>query len=94
MIYAHLAPNMREADFWAENFVNEQKNSINNIRKTSIIKVKLKDGDEHHFMNLDTYLKWSIGRTYKLDGILYHSGFPQMERSEDVKSTNSTGSAE
>ena len=83
MIYAHPAPSMREAHFCADCFINKQRNSIDKITKTSLIKVKLKDGDEHYFMNFGTYRKWSVGRTYKFDGILYHSGFPQVERSEN-----------
>ena len=80
MIYAHLAPTLREADFWAKCFVDERKNDVKKINKSSLIKVKLMNGDEHYFMNLDVYRKWSTGRTYILDGTLYHSGFPQAER--------------
>ena len=83
MIYAHLAPTMREADFWAECFVGEWRNNVDKVRKSSFIKVKLMDGDEHHFMNVDVYRKWSRGRTYKLDGILYHSGFPQAKGGDE-----------
>lgn len=83
MIYAHLAMNMREADCLFKCFIDERKNSIVKIKRTPFFYVKLLDGDEHCFMMFDTYMKWSIGQTYKLDGILYHSDFPQAEGGDD-----------
>lgn len=83
MIYAHLAPNMREADFWAKCFIDKNGGNVEKVRKLSFVKVKLISGDEHYFMNDDVYRKWSRGRTYKLDGILYHSGFPQAKGGGD-----------
>lgn len=82
MIYEHLAPNMREADFCAKCFIDKNSGNVEKVRKLSFVKVKLMNGDEHHFMNCDVYRKWSMGRTYNLDGILYHSGFPQAKGGE------------
>ena len=82
MIYAHLAPNMREAEFLAKCFIDKNSDNVEKVRK-ALLMVKLVGGDEHYFMNIDAYKKWSIGRTYILDGILYHSGFPQAKGGDD-----------
>ena len=79
MTYAHVLPTMREADFCFRSFLDEWKNSI---RKAEKYKVHLINGDEHHFVSFHNYRKWSIGRTYTLDGRLYHSGVPYVERRE------------
>lgn len=79
MIYAHLAMNMREADCLFKCFVDERTNSIVKTRKASFFYAKLLDGNEHCFMSFDTYKKWRIGRTYTMDGRLYHSGVPYVE---------------
>ena len=79
MTYAHLAMNMRDADFFFKCFIDERKDSVVKTRKTSYFYVKLLDGDEHCFMSFDFYKKWNIGRTYTMDGKLYHSGFQCIE---------------
>ena len=83
MTYAHLAPNMREADFWAKCFIDKNSGNVEKVRKSALMMVKLVGGDEHYFMNIDAYKRWNIGRTYILDGVLYHSGFPQAKGGDD-----------
>lgn len=80
MIYAHIAPTMREAEFLAKSFVDEWEYSIVKMRKKSFFYVKLLNGGEHCFMSFDVYKKWNKGRTYTMDGRLYHSGLPYVER--------------
>ena len=81
MTYAHLAMNMREADFLFKAFTKKYKKVIAKTEKTSgIFTVIIVNGDEHCFMNCDMYNKWHIGRTYIMDGGLYHSGVPYEAR--------------
>ena len=83
MIYAHLAPNMREADFWAKCFIDKNSGNVEKVRKSAIMMVKLVGGDEHYFMSINAYERWNRGRTYILDGVLYRSGFPQAKGGDD-----------
>ena len=77
MIYhAHLAPNMREADVLFKHFCDWYKNSIKKAQRSPVPKVELIKGEVHVFMSFDVYKRWSIGKTYMLDGMIHHSGIP------------------
>lgn len=84
MIYAHVFQTEKDARYGLYEFVEPRINDIKWIDGSIfyVRMVKLKTGDEHHFMNATTYHKWCVGRTYEMDGELYHSGYPYKERSE------------
>lgn len=75
MIHAHILRNMRGAVYCAQCFFDEHQENIEKAVQNPIPIIRLKNGDEHHFMD-DEYAKhWCLGRDYMFDGRLYHSDF-------------------
>lgn len=80
MIYAHVFLTEKDARLGFYEFVEPRVDLIKYIDgscfRVRIVKI---GDDEHHFMNETMYHKWCMGRTYEMDGRLYHSGFPYVE---------------
>ena len=80
MIYAHVFMTLRDADLCFRDYLSVWRNIISKIENYKIVMI---NGDEHHFMSVHNYRKWSKGRTYTLDGRLYHSGELYVERGDN-----------
>lgn len=82
MIYAHVFLTEKDARLGFYGFVEPRIDLIKYIDGScfSVRIVKIGD-DEHHFMGETMYHKWCMGRTYEMDGKLYHSGY-SIERSK------------
>ena len=79
MIYAHIYPYRFLADDAFKEFIRSR--SIVSARKNSYACVAITDKkDEHHFMTKERYERWKHGRTYEMNGVIYHSGEQQAER--------------
>ena len=76
MIYAHVFQTEKDARYGFYEFVEPRINDIKWIDgscfRVRIVKI---GDDEHYFMGETMYHKWCIGRTYEMDGELYHSGY-------------------
>ena len=85
MLHAHVFQTEKDARYGFYEYVEPRIDKVKWIDGSIfyVRMVKLKTGDEHHFMNETTYHKWCMGRTYEMDGKLYHSGYPYKERSEE-----------
>ena len=58
-------------------YVAKNKHSVFQYYNTYIIGVvELKNGDEVWILPKIVYKSWCMGRTYMIDGKLYHSGQP------------------
>ena len=79
MIYAHIYPYRILADEAFANFTRSKR--IIKAHKNAYECIAITDKDEHHFMTEERYNRWKYGRTYDMDGIIYHSGEQQTERS-------------
>lgn len=84
MIYAHVFLTEKDARLGFYEFVEPRVDSAEWIDGSlfHVRMVKLNNGEEHHFMPEREYHKWCMGRTYEMDGELYHSGYP-VERSKE-----------
>ena len=80
MIYAHIYPYRILADEAFANFTT---------RKNAYECIAITDKDEHHFMTEERYNRWKYGRTYDMDGIIYHSGYKIADTPQTETSTNS-----
>ena len=77
-IECHVCPSWRAAFWYYHYFVNVNYDMIEKTLETHDIKiVVLKNGEEHHFMADQVYEHWCKGRTYTIEGTLYHSGVPE-----------------
>ena len=83
MIHVHLTSDMRKARVLFEAFCQMQQGNIEKARMSFSCEVTLKNGAQHCFIPNSIYWKWCLGKTYMLDGELYHSGYRYLERSED-----------
>lgn len=93
MIYAHIFQFEKDARYGLYEFVEPRIDEVEYIDGSIfyVRMVKLKNGTEHHFMSNIAYQKWCMGRTYEMDGELYHSGYACKERSgEDGRKTGIT----
>lgn len=58
-------------------FLEQNKDNLFKYHNTNLIGVaELKDGREVWVMPAIKYEEWCKGKTYLLDGELYHSGYP------------------
>lgn len=64
-------------------FVDSHFNQISHVFADGRREVVLDDGTKHYFMGMDKYLDWCKGRTYMLDGKMYHSGYPCKKEVEE-----------
>lgn len=78
MMYVFLYHDTKSAE---QEFEKALKHKVLRINRASAIPflILLANGDEYIFMSYHTYDKWNIGRTYVLDGTLYHSDTPLEE---------------
>lgn len=66
----------RDALYFSERYINDNRHNILKISKTpSYIMVQMLNGEMHYFMSSYLYYFWCKGRTYELDGKMYHSGY-------------------
>ena len=72
MIIAHIYPTVREARYAFECDLRYNSLDINKIR---INRYQTNDGNEHWYISEWEYPRWSRGRTYMLDGVIYRDGF-------------------
>lgn len=83
MIYAHVFLTEKDARLGFYEFVEHRVALVKCIDGNCFRVRMAKIGDdEHHFMGETMYHKWCMGRTYEMDGKLYHSGYP-LERSKE-----------
>lgn len=80
MIYCHLCLSAREAEYWFAKFVTENFAKLDRIDRFNLR--ILEDGNVHYFVSQFIYNKWCLGRTYMLNGELYHSGERDMRGEE------------
>lgn len=76
MIYAHIYPYRILVDDAFANFIRNKR--IIKAHKNGYECIAITDKDEHHFMTEECYNRWKHGRTYEMDGIIYHSGERQI----------------
>ena len=82
MIYAHVFLTEKDARLGFYEFVEPRVDLVKCIDGNCFRVRMTKIGDDkHYFMSGTMYHKWCMGRTYEMDGKLYHSGYP-LERSE------------
>lgn len=82
MIYAHVFLTEKDARLGFYEFVEPRVDLVKCIDGNCFHVRMAKIGDdEHYFMGGTTYHKWCMGRTYEMDGKLYHSGY-LLERSK------------
>ena len=76
--YVHLYVWFKDAVDGRQEYVNKNKEDIKTINtvKSSVI---CKNGDVHYFLSRHMYSEWCKGRTYILDGELYHSDYKVKE---------------
>lgn len=83
MIYAHVFLTEYDARLGFYEFAESRLALIKCIDGNCFRVRMAKIGDdEHYFMGETMYHKWCMGRTYKIDDKLYHSGYP-LERSKE-----------
>ena len=80
MIYAHVYPYRILADEAFADFASSKR--ITRASKNACECIAITDKDEHHFMTEERYNRWKFGRTYEMDGVIYHSGERLAERTE------------
>ena len=86
MIYAVKCINLKDCQFWAQQYTNEYKLQIKEVRRYRATPVIiLKSGDELHFLTHFTWERWCKGQTYKFLGedTLYHGKFPIKTQKTD-----------
>lgn len=71
---AHVYGIGTQAHYWLLRFVEENDQVIKVDKLNG--SVHTKDGLKHWFMGAAKYDFWCIGRTYAMNGVLYHSGYP------------------
>ena len=81
MIYAYIYPYRILADEAFSNFIRSKR--ITKASKNAYEFIAITDKDEHHFMTKERYDRWKYGRTYDMNGIIYHSGEARMEGADD-----------
>lgn len=80
MIYVHTYPYRIMADEAFAAFVRSER--ITRASKNGSECIAITDNDEHHFMTEERYYRWRLGRTYEMDGVIYHSDSRLPERSK------------
>lgn len=76
MIICHLNEFEKYADFDFIEFMEKHKRDTIQIIYDDRRMVITDDGNEHIFMGGKRYREWCKGRTYMLNGVLMHSGYP------------------
>lgn len=74
IIYADYYNDMKTAAAHAREYINEHKAIIDHSRMKPYPVIFLMNGDVLCYLSARQYERWCIGRTYMLDGELYHSG--------------------
>lgn len=88
MIICHLF----EFEIQAVRYLKEyEAENYDDIAKVDMGKHKIimKDKNIHEFMGISKYCKWCKGRTYMLNGKIYHSGYELKEGGADENHTES-----
>lgn len=80
MTKVHLYPFCREADTAFKDFIREEQ--VDRARKMGCGGVAIIENDEHVFIGQVSYDKWAMGRTYMMDGVMYHSGIRMQSGKE------------
>lgn len=72
----HVFSCMREAHMESMRFRDEHFDEVlfADYRRQGAYVVELNNEEKHIFLSYQVYGKWLIGRTYVLDGEIYHSG--------------------
>lgn len=74
MVYADVWPSIRTATVHAREYIDEHKAIVDHSRMKPYPVIFLMNGDVLCYLSARLYERWCIGRTYMMDGELYHSG--------------------
>ena len=83
---AHVYWTMRLARKAASDFIRERADEIKaHMTLGGKYRAILNNGEEHYFMSKKAFEKyWMLGRTYYINGVLCHSGYPTGTEGRNV----------
>ena len=84
IIYADYYNDMKTAAAHAREYIKEHKAIIDHSRMKPYPVIFLMNGDVLCYLSARQYERWCIGRTYMLDGELYHSGIKLSKEASDA----------
>lgn len=77
MIHCHVYPSNWHSFVKFDSFCDSHNCEVKYTMATyEVLSATLRNGEEHYFMSDATYRTWCIGRSYMINGQVYHSGYP------------------